>query len=259
MPQYQSFDFEQFKKVWRHEMNQSEKTEINCYLETNPLLNATMMVHGSAFGVLNLETMHYSCLLGDVAGVSGHPIENLMKHGVLSFLQTIPQAEYSGVNQMLEKMNAYFIHLNENQANNFRGILDIKLLRADGTYSRMLQENFCLKRLPNGAMQSLFMTVCDITNIKKDGKQHLLVTDGNEKKLFQVDNSTDLITEIEPLTKRELEIAKLIGQKFTSDQIGNMLFISSHTVNTHRSNMLEKLKMEDTMELVNFLRIYRMI
>jgi DNA-binding CsgD family transcriptional regulator len=259
MANYQPFDFEQFRKIWRHDVKPQEITEINHYLENNPLLHATMMTQGSAFAVLNLETMHYNCLLGDVEGISGHPIENVMNEGVAAFLKTVTLEEYSGLNQMLEKMNEYFIILNNSQSQNFRAIFEMKLKRADGTYSRMLQENFCMKRLPNGAMQSLFMVVCDVTHVKKEGKQHLLLTDGIEKRLFQVDNTTDIMTEIESLSKRELEIAKFIGQKFTSEQIAEKLSISLHTVNTHRRNMLDKLDMIDTMEMINFLRIYRMI
>jgi len=42
------------------------------------------------------------------------------------------------------------------------------------------------------------------------------------------------------LSNREFEIIKLIEQGFSSEQIGEQLFISSNTVNTHRSNMLKK-------------------
>jgi DNA-binding CsgD family transcriptional regulator len=203
--------------------------------------------------------MHYDCLLGNVDGISGHPIENLMDEGVMAFLKTVPLEEYSGLNQMLIKMNEYFITLDDVQSKNFRALFDIKIQRADGSFSRMLQENFCLKRLENGAMQSLFMVVCDVSHVKKQGRQHLLLTEGHEKYLFEVNNANDIMSEIEILSNREIEIAKLMGQKLSSDEIAEKLFISTHTVNTHRSNMLKKLKMEDTLELINFLRIYRLI
>ncbi|RTY99968.1 LuxR family transcriptional regulator, partial [Flavobacterium bomense] len=44
------------------------------------------------------------------------------------------------------------------------------------------------------------------------------------------------------LTKREIEIIVLLADGKTSIEIGNELFISNHTVNTHRKNINKKLK-----------------
>lgn len=54
------------------------------------------------------------------------------------------------------------------------------------------------------------------------------------------------------LSKRELEILKLIVQGLTSKSIGEKLFISSFTVQKHRKNMLKKLSLHGTAELVRF-------
>jgi hypothetical protein len=42
------------------------------------------------------------------------------------------------------------------------------------------------------------------------------------------------------LSEREMEIIKLIGSGLSSKQIADKIFLSVHTVNTHRSNILEK-------------------
>jgi DNA-binding NarL/FixJ family response regulator len=44
------------------------------------------------------------------------------------------------------------------------------------------------------------------------------------------------------LTKREKEIAALLSAGKTSKEIAGILFISEHTVKTHRKNISEKLK-----------------
>lgn len=50
-----------------------------------------------------------------------------------------------------------------------------------------------------------------------------------------------------------------MSQNLTSEEIATKLFISVHTVNTHRQKMLKKFGMKDTLELVIFLKIYRLI
>ena len=54
------------------------------------------------------------------------------------------------------------------------------------------------------------------------------------------------------LTRREDEIFKLVAEAHTSEQIGEMLFISKKTVERHRANILEKLGMRDRVELTRY-------
>ena len=53
----------------------------------------------------------------------------------------------------------------------------------------------------------------------------------------------------EELTKREIEIVQLIAEGFTNAQIGEKLFISLATVQTHRKNILKKTQCKGTAEL----------
>ncbi|MEM1326396.1 MAG: response regulator transcription factor [Bacteroidota bacterium] len=54
------------------------------------------------------------------------------------------------------------------------------------------------------------------------------------------------------LSKREKEILMLISQGYTSIGISETLFISKHTVETHRKNILRKLNFNSSTELVKF-------
>lgn len=54
------------------------------------------------------------------------------------------------------------------------------------------------------------------------------------------------------LSRREQEILRLISRGLSSQRIGKTLFISKHTVETHRKNMLRKLDFNTSTELVKF-------
>jgi len=54
------------------------------------------------------------------------------------------------------------------------------------------------------------------------------------------------------LTKREIEVIKLIAEGLTSQDIADKLFISPRTVDTHRRNLLQKLNVKNTAELIKF-------
>ncbi|MGE5364660.1 MAG: response regulator [Bacteroidota bacterium] len=54
------------------------------------------------------------------------------------------------------------------------------------------------------------------------------------------------------LTKREREIVSLIVQGFTSHEIAEKLFISYFTVGQHRKNIMQKLKLKNSTELIHY-------
>jgi len=55
-----------------------------------------------------------------------------------------------------------------------------------------------------------------------------------------------------PLTKREKEILKYIAQGMNNLHIGDRLFISPRTVETHRTNIMQKLDIHDAPNLVRY-------
>ena len=54
------------------------------------------------------------------------------------------------------------------------------------------------------------------------------------------------------LSQRELEVIRLIVKGLTSDDIASKLFISKHTVQSHRKNILRKLSLHNKAEIVKF-------
>jgi DNA-binding NarL/FixJ family response regulator len=56
----------------------------------------------------------------------------------------------------------------------------------------------------------------------------------------------------EPLTVREREIVKLIAEGKSSKEIGELLFISSRTVQHHRANVMRKLNLKKTADLIKY-------
>jgi DNA-binding NarL/FixJ family response regulator len=63
---------------------------------------------------------------------------------------------------------------------------------------------------------------------------------------------TDEFMKKHQLTKREVEIIRLVCQELSSKEIGDKLFISEFTVTTHRRNILSKLDIKNTPALINF-------
>jgi DNA-binding CsgD family transcriptional regulator len=54
------------------------------------------------------------------------------------------------------------------------------------------------------------------------------------------------------LSDRETEIIILISEGLTNAQIAEQLFLSNHTINTHRKNIMAKLGVKNTAGIVMF-------
>jgi DNA-binding NarL/FixJ family response regulator len=54
------------------------------------------------------------------------------------------------------------------------------------------------------------------------------------------------------ISERENEIIKLIAEGQTNTQIAELLFLSNHTINTHRKNILSKLGVKNTAGIVMY-------
>ena len=78
-------------------------------------------------------------------------------------------------------------------------------------------------------------------------KSHLYNFKTGEQIFIDLSDTLD-----EPLTNRELEVLRLMKQGLLSKEIANTLKVSINTVNTHRQNILQKLKANNSIEAVNF-------
>lgn len=60
------------------------------------------------------------------------------------------------------------------------------------------------------------------------------------------------ISELDPLTLREREVLKLIVEGKSNKEMADLLFISVRTVERHRANMMEKLNLKKSTDLVKY-------
>ena len=71
--------------------------------------------------------------------------------------------------------------------------------------------------------------------------------------LKETDDAHQLIDQQENcLSSREIEVLKLFGQSFTNKEIADQLFISVRTVESHKNNVMKKLNLRTTVDLVKF-------
>jgi DNA-binding NarL/FixJ family response regulator len=111
-----------------------------------------------------------------------------------------------------------------------------------------------------GMVEDLINTGVDGYLLKNSGKEEIInaiqkVVAG--EKYFASDVTLSLLKKCNPgyspahdLTEREVEILTLIADGFSNKEIGSQLFISHRTVDTHRTNMMKKLDVNNIAGLI---------
>lgn len=153
------------------------------------------------------------------------------------------------------KPDIIFIDYHLNETNGFELIKKIKAanldcisliltMRRDAQIRNMAKEmgakGYLLKSM--GAEQ-LIQSLNQITSLQTGFydsiEEDLKLKDANYKHL---------------LTAREMQIAKMVTQGISSENIALQLELSLHTVNSHRKNILRKLNAKNPIDLINYLR-----
>jgi DNA-binding NarL/FixJ family response regulator len=101
-------------------------------------------------------------------------------------------------------------------------------------------------------------------NARQDEMKEALFTVNEGKKYISKEIKDNLAREItdekdEPdnlLTHREMEVVRLLKVGLSSREIALAKSVSAKTVETHRANILKKLKLKNTAELVNYINHY---
>lgn len=255
----ENFDFTPFRRLWKSDGFQSDTDEVKEILRYTQLVAEVLNVQKAVMAVLDTRTMRYLSILGDVENITGWGSSIFMEKGAAFFISLMPPEDYLGLEVMTKTILDFVATIDNQQVDQFRSLHDYKFTKPDGSTKRLLQESIPLKRDKAGMTIYTLGILTDISNQKRDGRQHLRLTDGQRDFIYEVDNATGKCRSLPGISKREKEILQLLGRDFSNKQIAEKLFISEHTVLTHRRNLLRKFDMSDTLELINFMTLYRML
>ena len=129
---------------------------------------------------------------------------------------------------------------------------DFRIRKKSGEYIRAMLQVVVVQNDDEGRILRTLVVLTDISHLKKDGQVVLsyIGMDG-EPSYFDVNVQNLLPEKNRFLSKREKEVLYLIAEGLLSKQIAESLYISKHTVDSHRKNLLQKTGSANTGELIN--------
>lgn len=113
---------------------------------------------------------------------------------------------------------------------------------------RMLQLGAMGYVTKNSSRQEMVNAIVEVNN----GKKYICEEVKNILAQQELDEDSD-VADMNSLSRREIDIVKLLKEGLSSKEIAQELDISLKTVEVHRYNILKKLKLKNTAALVNFI------
>jgi DNA-binding CsgD family transcriptional regulator len=136
-----------------------------------------------------------------------------------------------------------------NEKLNHKEIKEFRMLNSQNKYVRLI-EQYQIIELDKNGQTWLMMGVVDISpNQEEYNGVKVQILNFKTGQIIPLDSAPKAQVE---LTKREIEVLKLVKDGFLSKEISNKLFISLHTVNTHRQRFLAKLGANNSFEALMF-------
>ena len=113
------------------------------------------------------------------------------------------------------------------------------------------QRSYVSKMMENGA-RGYILKNAGIDEIREAVRQvhkgNIFLSKDAGDALYKLNSSTE--DEDTPLTRREKEVLKFIAEGFTASEIAEKLFLSQLTIESHRRNLMAKLKAKNTAVLI---------
>lgn len=202
--------------------------------------------------VADFQTGSYPYIGDGVEEVVGHPLEELLEGGLMltAHLNQVP--EYIDKRCMMEQMKLYQ-NLNGKKISEIRFKSIFPMLDKEKKKRFYFQQYKLIQQSSDESILGCygFLTKVPFTSEEKISQQ-IEVLD-NEKKIWETFSNLEFYLNIDEnklLSKRETEILKWISEGLNSEEIAAKLYISVHTVKTHRKNMLRRTNSSNSSDLV---------
>lgn len=135
---------------------------------------------------------------------------------------------------------------------NYKVVSDYRVKNGTGEYIRIIEQHQALELDNKGNIWLALSTVDISPNQDLTGGVKCIIFNSKTGKTLPFGFESEQKDRATFLSKREQEVLSLVKEGLPSKEIAERLFISIHTVNTHRQRILEKLNVSNSYEAIQY-------
>lgn len=236
-------------KIWKKAISSEIHNIRNLKLSFEPhkkLLNISQAGH-HYYMIFNVIQMELELISVDIKNVTGYSHDEINASFFLDLIHPDDKPYFLNYENMLTE---FFNQLPLEKRASYKCQHDYRIKTKTNNYIRLLHQIVPLEFDENNYYKSLVLHT-DITHIKQSGIPSLsIIGFDDEPSYYNIKIKDTIKKSFEIFTKREKDILKCIIEGKKSKIIAEELYISLHTVNTHRKTILKKAICKNHIDLV---------
>jgi len=202
----------------------------------------------------NTEKLCFEFVSKNFEYILGFPVERMFNEGINFWFSLIHPDDLKILLKLLEEMMNFTIsNVEEKNRKRLIFIYNFRIKNSKGKYLNLHAHLNPLEIGKNGK-PVIALLHYSVIPVKRSRPIVLVIKILNDNDIYETlfyknYSHSDFTDQI---TKRERDVIRLLATNMTSKEIGEKLFISSHTVDKHRRNILKKLSFKSTGELIQY-------
>ena len=198
--------------------------------------------------VFDCYTNKFVFVSDNIPKLYGLDSRRLFIHGHQPVIEVIHPDDIDYGLLVRKKIYSILRSFSNEEKRNYKAIHEMRIRNMRGEYIRIIEQEQVLELDKSGNIWLLLSVIdVDASHESEIIKSHLYNFKTGEQIFTDLSDTLD-----EPLTNRELEVLRFMKKGLLSKEIAEALKVSINTVNSHRQNILQKLKANNSIEAVNF-------
>jgi DNA-binding CsgD family transcriptional regulator len=204
--------------------------------------------------IIDIISKEYLYVSKNLFDMLGYTQDDFYKEGFLKTVKIFPTDQLDIVLHKIFPLmfEAFEEHSKTDTVDDLKISYCTLVNHSDGRQRWYLHQITVLMKDENNKAHILVKQVTDIHNYKDNNNIIFTIEQKDEKgmyhTIFQKSYQNENIEHA--LSDREIEVLHLMGQGYTSKEIADSLFVSEHTIYKHRKNMLKKMNVKRSGDLL---------
>lgn len=234
--------------IWEKMTEGHSQDFLKLELDISKKINSIFHVGSYYYYIFDVSNGQFLYVDSSIYNILGIPPDALT---VTDFMARIHPQDVVYFLNFENKVSEFFGQLQSDQVMKYKVSYDFRIKNAKDEYIRILHQVITINQSTEGHVLQTLGVHTDISHIKNEGEPKLsfIGLDG-EPSFIDVDYRQAFSYQFDKFTLREKEIIKKLCEGCTSQEIATALFISEHTVRSHRKNILKKADVKSATELV---------
>ena len=244
--------FKEYESVMNAEKIDPEDLDYFVLEKHIEFLKKLDLIENSSISVFDVFKMEHVYVSTNFTRMLGYDLDEVKQQGNDFFNSRVHSEDFEINLRLGIGLFRYSLSIPVEERKNYKLIHDYRIRKENGNYVRIIEQQQALELDKKGKIWLALSTV--------DFSPDQDLTTGPRSRIynFKTGETIDgyllsgLITKDIMLSRREQEILKLVKEGLPSKEIAEKLYISIHTVNTHRQRILEKLNVGNSFEAIQY-------